>query len=140
MQRTNKYWELYRKYGDRSRRTANSKHANTCALEYSHSTHNIPESTVCVQRVLREYREFSSNAKNIVIISVDEKQPKKNTHETKAKRQQKKTYTQHKQQYHQKAPMLKPSKQVREFTAMQFRQSKSYKLLHKFLLKTSSVR
>lgn len=36
--------------------------------------------------------------------------------------------------------MLKPSKQVREFTAMQFRQSKSYKLLHKFLLKTSSVR
>lgn len=93
MQRTNKYWELYRKYGDRSRRTANSKHANTCALEYSHSTHNIPESTVCVQRVLREYREFSSNAKNIVIISVDEKQPKKNTHETKAKRQQKKTYT-----------------------------------------------
>lgn len=34
----------------------------------------------------------------------------------------------------------KPSKQVRGFTAMQFRQSKSYKLLHKFLLKTSSVR
>lgn len=38
------------------------------------------------------------------------------------------------------APMLKPSKRVREFTAMQFRRSKSYKLLHKFLLKTSSVR
>lgn len=40
----------------------------------------------------------------------------------------------------ERTPMLKPSKQVREFTAMQFRQSKSYKLLHKFLLKTSSVR